>query len=157
MRRRALALFAGLVAGFLAMTTAGDAQAQAQGSRPPLRRKRPATETPAPAPLPQRPPDLPQEKPLAEISETLGSLAFLAQICTPELKPNPWQRRMEALLDAEGENSSLRERMIGAYNQGFGAYSTTYRRCTESALAARRVLTLEAARLAREIERRFGI
>lgn len=97
-----------------------------------------------------------QEKPLVDLSEVVGALAFLSQLCQPGATPNPWRSRMEVLLEAEGEASGAREKMAGAFNTGFADYATTYRQCTPAAEAARLALTREAARLARELERRFG-
>ena len=101
-------------------------------------------------------PPPPYEKSLVELSEAIGSLAFLSGLCGPPIDPNPWQRRMEGLLDAEGEVTATRERMMGAYNLGFGTFQTTYRQCTDAARAARSLLVKDAARIAREIERRYG-
>ena len=86
----------------------------------------------------------------------MGALTFLSQICSPGQEPNPWRRRMETLLEAEGESSAAHDRMAGAYNTGFADYATTYRQCTPAAQAAQQALVREAARLARDLERRFG-
>lgn len=131
------------------------AQQQSQRARP-VQRKKPATEAATPAPkLPPAPANA-QEKPLLDLSEAMGGLAFLTQICSPATSPNPWRVRMETLIDSEGDNAGARDKMTGAYNQGFSDYATTYRQCTDAARAARRVLTRDAARLARDLERRFG-
>ena len=120
-----------------------------------LRRKKPPAEATQPAPRPT-PLANPQERPLTELAEALGALAFLSQLCSPAADPNPWRARMETLLKAEGESSGAQEKMIGAFNAGFQDYSTTYRQCTDAARTAERVLTRDAARHARDIERRFG-
>lgn len=122
-------------------------------ARPSIRR--PAGESPA-ASRPLPPISTAQEKPLVDLSEVVGALAFLSQLCQPSAQPNPWRARMEVLLEAEGEPSGARETMAGAFNTGFSDYATTYRQCTPAAEAARLALTREAARLARELERRFG-
>jgi uncharacterized protein (TIGR02301 family) len=122
-------------------------------ARPSIRR--PAGENPAAA-RPAPPVSTAQEKPLVDLSEVVGALAFLSQLCQPGATPNPWRARMEVLLEAEGEPSGAREKMAGAFNTGFADYATTYRQCTPAAEAARLALTREAARLARELERRFG-
>ncbi|WP_284178410.1 TIGR02301 family protein [Rhabdaerophilum sp. SD176] len=122
-------------------------------ARPSIRR--PAGENPV-ASRPAPPVSTAQEKPLVDLSEVVGALAFLSQLCQPGAQPNPWRARMEVLLEAEGEPSGAREKMAGAFNTGFSDYATTYRQCTPAAEAARLALTREAARLARELERRFG-
>ena len=153
MTARRWSLLAGLV--LVLAAEAALAQQQPQRARP-VQRKKPTTETVAPAPKALLPPANAQEKPLLELSEAMGGLAFLTQICSPTTNPNPWLIRMEALVDSEGDNSSAREKMTGAYNHGFSDYATTYRQCTDAARAARKVLTRDAARLARDLERRFG-
>lgn len=91
-----------------------------------------------------------------ELSEAIGALALLNQVCAPAARTNPWRVRMEDLVEAEGEASGLREKMMGAYNRGFSEYAISYRQCTDAARAARALLTRDAARLARDLERRFG-
>lgn len=129
-------------------------QTPSAAPRPQLRRKKPPEPAPAPKAIPV--PVLPQEKPLADLSEIIGALSFLTQLCSPGSSSNPWRVRMEGLVESEGENSGLREKMMGAYNRGFSEYATSYRQCTDSARTTRRVLTRDAARLARDLERRFG-
>jgi len=94
-----------------------------------------------------------QERPLLQLAETLGSLAFLADLCQPTQSPNLWLQRMEALMASDGDAFGLRERMGGAYNRGFTAFATTYRQCTGMAEAARRVLMRDVVEQAQEVER----
>lgn len=95
--------------------------------------------------------------PLSELSETLGALALLSQICSPTPDaPNIWRIRMEALVESEGEPAGASERMKGAFNRGYADYSTSYTRCTPAARAAQISLRQEAARLARWLNQRFG-
>ncbi|MFN3483558.1 MAG: TIGR02301 family protein [Rhabdaerophilum calidifontis] len=154
--RRARSFARAAMALVLSLLPALEALAQPAAQPRPIRRKRPAAEAPAPVPKPAIAPPNAQEAPLTQFSEVIGALAFLADLCAPDTRPNPWQRRMEAFLEAEGDNSGLRERLTGAYNQGFSEYSTSYRQCTPAARAARAMLTRDAARLARELDRRFG-
>lgn len=96
------------------------------------------------------------EKPLLELSEAMGSLAFLADLCQPLQQPNAWQTRMERLVASDGEALGNKERLMGSYNQGYAAFSTTYRQCTDAARAAQGLLIRDAARIAHDLERRFG-
>jgi uncharacterized protein (TIGR02301 family) len=96
------------------------------------------------------------EKQLVELSEAMGSLAFLTGLCSPTPEPNAWQKRMDGLLESEGEVTTTREKMIGAYNQGFIAFQTSHRQCSEASKAARALLVRDAARIARDLERRYG-
>lgn len=134
-----------VVIGLLAVTPALAQQAQP---------RRTAPAAPAPPPRPVLPAEY--ERPILELSETMGSLAFLTTLCRPAPGQNPWRRRMEELVESEGNANANREKLMGAYNQGYSAFSTTYRQCTDAARAARSVLVREAARLARDIERRYG-
>jgi uncharacterized protein (TIGR02301 family) len=63
---------------------------------------------------------------------------------------------MERLVESEGAAQGNRQRLMGAYNAGFSAFSTSYRQCTDAANTARSVLLREAARLARALEQRYG-
>jgi uncharacterized protein (TIGR02301 family) len=132
-------------------------------ARPPIAQqpRRPATtpQTTAPKPadapaVPTVPP--PYELPLIELSEAIGSLAFLTGLCAPSPEPNAWQKRMESLIESEGQVVSTREKMMGAYNQGFLAFQTAHRECSTAARTARGLLVRDAARIARNIERRWG-
>lgn len=96
------------------------------------------------------------QAPLSELSETLGALTLLSQLCAPDITPNPWRVRMEGLIEAEGEASGARAAMQGAFNRGFNEFATSYSRCTPSAKAADEALRREAARLSRVLTQRFG-
>jgi uncharacterized protein (TIGR02301 family) len=130
------------------------AASPAFAQQPQPRRQPAAPAQPAAPPRPALPAEY--ERPILELSETIGSLAFLTTLCRPAPGQNPWRRRMEELVETEGSANANREKLMGAYNQGYSAFSTTYRQCTDAARAARSVLVREAARLARDIERRYG-
>lgn len=129
----------------------------AQQRRPSAAPAPTAAQPPKPAetpPAPTVPP--PYERPLVELAEAIGSLSFLTSLCMPSLEPNAWQKRMDGLIESEGQVQTTREKMMGAYNQGFLAFQTAHRDCSPAAKAARALLVKDAARLAREIERRWG-
>ncbi|MFY8155641.1 MAG: TIGR02301 family protein, partial [Rhabdaerophilum sp.] len=81
MRRRGLTVLL-----IVALAFPAAAQQQSPAPQPPRR----AAPPPAPPKEPARPP-LPAEyeKPMLELSETLGSLAFLTTLCRPDERPNP--------------------------------------------------------------------
>lgn len=138
-----------------ASLTALIAAPQAFGQGAPVRKKKPSVEAPAAPPPPPPAPD-PHHRPLTELSEIIGALVLLTEICSPASSTNPWRARMERLVAAEGEASGIADRLRGAFNHGYSDYATSYRACTPSAKAAVEILTRDAARLARDIERRFG-
>ncbi len=129
------------LAGLLACCGAASAQQRA------------APQPPA-APAPEPPPPL-YEPDLLRLSEIIGAVAFLRELCeAPEA--GLWRARMEELLAAEGVTQGRRERMAGAYNRGYRGYALTYRSCTDAAREAARRLTLDGERLSRGIAGRFG-
>jgi uncharacterized protein (TIGR02301 family) len=137
MRRFACALV--LLLGVFALAPEAHAQqtegAPEQAERPP----------PGPPPI--------YEKELLRLSEVIGALAFLRDLCDAS-DAAEWPERMQALLDSEGPARA--ERLAGAYNRGYGAFALTYRVCTPSAeLAISRYLD-EGDRISRQIASRYG-
>jgi uncharacterized protein (TIGR02301 family) len=137
-------------------------QAPAQPQRRPQPRANPAQpgQTPAqqqaqPAAPVVEPPPAPYEKELLRLAEIIGSLAFLRSLCSTPDAPE-WPQRMQALLDAEGTTPGRRERLAGAYNKGYRAFSLTYRVCTPSANEATVRYVQEGDQLSRNITGRYG-
>jgi uncharacterized protein (TIGR02301 family) len=101
-------------------------------------------------------PDLPApayEPELLRLSEVMGALAFLRDLCDAPDAPQ-WPARMQTLIDAEGEGNA--ERLAGAYNRGYRAFALTYRVCTPAAQRAIAGYLDEGERLSRSVARRFG-
>lgn len=97
----------------------------------------------------------PYEKDLRRISEILGALHYLRPLCGAD-DGAAWRDKMRDLIDAEGGPADRRERLAGAFNEGYSGFQLTYRTCTPSAdLAVRRYLA-EGAKLTREIATRHG-
>ncbi|AWN46076.1 TIGR02301 family protein [Methylobacterium terrae] len=124
-------------------------------------RPRPATrgaetkpaEREAPAPPPDAP--APYDRDLLRLSEIIGSLSFLRELCGNPDAPE-WPARMRALLDSEGTSPGRRDRLAGAYNRGYGGYAVTYRVCTPSAVEAATRYIAEGERLSVTLAGRFG-
>lgn len=104
---------------------------------------------------PPEPPPAPYEKDMLRLAEVIGSLAFLRSLCERQDAPE-WPRRMQSLLDAEGTTKGRRERLAGAYNKGYQAYSVTYRVCTNAATEATSRYVKEGDLLARTLSGRYG-
>lgn len=100
---------------------------------------------------PRRPPAY--EADLMRLAEVMGSLAFLRDLCEAQ-DAEEWPERMQALLEAEGPERA--ERLAGAYNRGYAAFSLTYRRCTPAARIAIGRFLEEGDALARMIATRYG-
>lgn len=116
----------------------------------------------APQPPPEPPPAV-YEPQLLRLSEILGALTYLTELCRsdgpslrPEAEGDAWRGKMRDLLEAEAQTPGQKERLAGAYNRGFLGYRTTYRTCTPSGKQALERLLVEGARLAHEISNRYG-
>lgn len=137
-------------------------QYQPQFRPPPQRRAPPAQQNrptapqqeAAPAP-PVEPPPAPYEKELLRLSEIIGSLAFLRPLCSAP-DAGEWPKRMQVILENEGTSPGRKERLAGAYNKGYQAFSLTYRLCTPSAVEASSRYVKEGNQLSRNIAGRYG-
>ena len=143
----------------MALFVLSDAVAQPRTGAPQAARTAPAkpgepTKAPEPAPAPESPAP-PYEKDLLRLSEILGSLAFLRTLCSAP-DATEWQKRMQALLEAEGTTPGRRDRLAGAYNRGYRGYALTYRTCTASAAEATLRYLKEGEQLSRDLAGRYG-
>lgn len=100
-------------------------------------------------------PPPPYEGQLVRLSEVMGALVFLRDLCG-EKDVEDWREKMSALLDAEAPNGPRRDRYVAAFNRGFRGYELTYRVCTANAKAATARYLDEAARISRDVAYRFG-
>src|SRR5690606_32278986 len=97
------------------------------------------------------PPYQPQMERLAEI---LGSLYFLNPLCTDPT--TDWRAQMADLVTLDQPDEDRQQRLYGAFNGGYQAFSRLYRSCTPSAQAALARLLIEAEATARDIHTRFS-
>lgn len=115
---------------------------------------------PAPAPpaadlpAPDAPPPA-YERDLMRLSEVMGTLSFLTDLCR-EAGSAEWRDRMSALIQSEAATQARRDRLAGSYNKGYRSFALTYRTCTDSARAAVGIYIAEGARLSRIIANRYG-
>ena len=86
---------------------------------------------PAPAPAQEAPPP-PYEPQLLRLSEILGALSWLREICGDK-DGEQWRASMRSLMEAEAPTEARRQRLAGAYNRGFRNYETLHRACTPNA------------------------
>ena len=135
-----------LTAWALALACVAPGLAQAPRPAPPA-----AKEPAAPA----EPAAPPYEAQLLKLAEIMGSLAFLRTLCAGK-EADGWRQRMAALIEAEGRTPQRRERLTGAYNRGFRAYSATHRACSDGSQEASTRLAGEGERLARQLAGRYG-
>ncbi len=106
-------------------------------------------------PVPVAPPDSrPYDPQILRLAEVLGALTTMRQLCgAPDAEL--WRRRMQALLDSEGDSPVRKERLAGAYNRGLQGYAVTYRTCTPNARLVIQRFLGESSRLARDIGNRY--
>ncbi len=134
-----------------------DAAGQGQGQTKPQTPGAPGAPgaTPAAGPSgPERPPP-PYEPQITRLSEVLGALSFLRDLCGAG-DGDEWRVKMSALLDADAPSGSRRLRLMASFNRGFHGYELTYRACTPNAKAVISRYLAEASRLTRDITYRYG-
>jgi uncharacterized protein (TIGR02301 family) len=117
-----------------------DAAATAEGETP---------ETPT-EPLPPI-----YEDKLLRLSEILGSLTFLRDLCG-EKDGATWRAEMSALLEAEEPAPQRRQRLIARFNHGFETFYAVYRSCTPSAQLAIAHYLTEGEAIASDVRSRYS-
>ena len=104
---------------------------------------------------PKLPPP-PYEARLQRLSEILGSIQYLRNLCNSEDEPG-WRESMQALLDSEtADEPDRRAQLTAGYNRGFRAFASVYTTCTASALVAEERYRHEGATLIAELVARYG-
>lgn len=140
-----------LAALMLAVLAMSPQMLLAQTRRP----AQPQQQRPAePAPEPESPAP-PYEPQLLQLAEIIGSLAYLRTLCETR-EAQDWRERMATLLESEGRSPQRRERLAGAYNRGYRAYSATHRTCSDGSQEASARLAQEGEKLAKALASRFG-
>ena len=104
---------------------------------------------------PSRAVDPPYQPDMERLAEILGSLYFLQPLCSPADRTD-WRAEMSDLIELDQPADDRRQRLAGAFNDGYAAYSRLYRSCTPSASEARDRLLSEAEKTAREIHARYA-
>ncbi len=110
----------------------------------------------APPAAPAAPsPDPPYQQRIERLAEVLGALHYLRTLCVPG-EAETWRREMAGLIDAEQPTPERRDRLVGAFNRGLGAFRETYRTCTPAARVAGDRYRAEGIAIARDIAGRFA-
>lgn len=102
----------------------------------------------------QNAPAAPYEAKLARLSEILGSLHYLRNLCGETSRE--WRDRMDAIIAAEKPGETERKNLVSEFNRGYRAYSDNYHECTPSALAAIDRYMKEGESLSSELISRYG-
>lgn len=104
--------------------------------------------------LPTRAAEAPFESSLMRLSEVLGSLHFLRNLCGE--KGTRWRDEMQKLLDAEKPDETRRAKLVASFNRGYRSFEGTYTKCTPSATEAIALYMKEGETLTREVTDRYG-
>ncbi len=113
------------------------------------------------APKPGEPPSPRVEAPpayetqLLRLSELMGALNYLSDLCRPGAGA-PFHAKMAALLEVEAASQSRKELLSGAFNRGFHDYERTYSACTDSAQTIIARFLEEIGKLAKDVSDRYG-
>jgi uncharacterized protein (TIGR02301 family) len=89
----------------------------------------------------------PYDEKLLRLSEILGAVHFLRELCGGS-DGMLWRERMVELIDAEGSSALRRVRLTRAFNSGYQSYSRTYSTCTPTAQTAITKFMTEGAEIA---------
>ena len=92
---------------------------------------------------------------LLRLSEILGGLHFLRQLCGFEDRA-AWRAEMDGLLSSEKPGPVRRARLVSRFNHGFETYHAVYRSCTPSARRAIALYLAEGRRITNDIRARYG-
>lgn len=79
--------------------------------------------------------DKPYDDRLLRLSEILGAVHYLRELCGAN-EGQAWRERMREIIEAEGSSALRRARLTRSFNQGYSSYSKTHKICTTTAQTA---------------------
>lgn len=106
------------------------------------------------APQFEPPPPVYDEQ-LLRLSEILGALSFLRDLCG-QGDGDAWRQDMQALIAAEQPTPLRLGRLIGRFNHGFETFNAVYRSCTPAAERSIRRYLAEGESISADIRSRYG-
>lgn len=92
---------------------------------------------------------------LQRLSEILGSLHYLREICGSN-EGQKWRNEMQALMDAETPSGERRARMVASFNRGYHDFQRSYRSCTPAASTAITRYLAEGSKISRDLTARYA-
>lgn len=105
-------------------------------------------------PAAAQPQSAPFEPALMRLSELLGGLHYLRNLCGEP--GTQWRDLMGKLIAAEAPNENRKAQFTASFNRGYRAFASSYSTCTESAVAAFERYRAEGEKLADQTAARFG-
>ena len=94
------------------------------------------------------------QRQMERLTEIMGSLYYLQPLC--KAGDEDWRAEASELIDLDEPDEDRRQRLTGAFNTGYSAFSRFHRHCTPASEEALARLLLEAEKLARDIHTRFA-
>ena len=89
----------------------------------------------------------PYDERLFRLSEILGAIHYLRELCGAE-EGQQWRDQMTELLQSEGTSALRKARLTRSFNKGYQSYSRTYNTCSPSAQSAINRFITEGATIA---------
>jgi uncharacterized protein (TIGR02301 family) len=89
----------------------------------------------------------PYDEKLVRLSEILGAVHYLRELCG-QSDGQQWRDRMKEILDAEGGSALRRAMLTRGFNNGYRSYGRTYQSCTPTAQSAISRFLAEGAQIA---------
>lgn len=74
----------------------------------------------------------PYDDRLYRLSEILGAVHYLRELCGAD-EGQLWRERMTELLQSEGTSALRKAKLTRSFNKGYQSYSRTYNTCSPSA------------------------
>lgn len=104
-----------------------------------------------------QPPDVttPYDPDLDRLSEILGALHFLRNICGYK-EGQKWRNEAQALIEAEAPTGKRHDDMVASFNRGYLGFQQSYRTCTPAAKLVIRRYLQEGAQISRDITARYA-
>ncbi len=93
------------------------------------------------------PDNKPYDDRLLRLSEILGAVHYLRELCGAE-EGQQWRERMSELVQAEGYSALRKAKLTRSFNKGYQSYSRTYNTCSPSAQNAINRFLAEGATIA---------
>ena len=101
----------------------------------------------AAAPALAAPDSKPYDDRLFRLSEILGAVHYLRELCGAE-EGQQWRERMAELVQSEGSTALRKAKLTRSFNKGYQSYSRTYNTCSPSAQSAINRFLAEGATIA---------
>jgi len=89
----------------------------------------------------------PYDDRLFRLSEILGAVHYLRELCGAE-EGQQWRERMAELVQSEGSTALRKAKLTRSFNKGYQSYSRTYNTCSPSAQSAINRFIAEGATIA---------